>query len=53
MKFLPDVLCLVGVTMVSAGLWLVHPSAMLCIVGAGLVAGGVFVSRAKNRGESR
>lgn len=53
MKRVPDVLCLSGVAMVSVGLWLVHPSAMLCIVGAGLVAGGVFAYRVKNRGNSQ
>lgn len=45
MKRLPDILCALGVLMVSAGLWLFHPAAMLCVVGAGLIAAGVFAYR--------
>jgi hypothetical protein len=49
MNRVPDVLCFVGLAMVSAGLWLVHPSAMLCVVGSGLIVGGVFAYRVNKR----
>lgn len=36
-----DVLCGVGVAMLAAGLWLIHPAAMLCGIGGGLAVIGV------------
>lgn len=49
MKRVPDIFCVIGAAMLLAGLWLVHPAAMLCAGGAGLIAAGVFAHRGRNR----